>query len=615
MNPIHTLQSDTGAVSRPTPWYRNPRFIIPAVIGVLIIAVASAAWRLYQENRSDSTAGQEETATSTPATPVSVQIVGEAGNGQDRVIAAGTIQAEAAVRITARTNGMLAYLGVSEGTTIRAGELIAQINNPMLTANLTSAQTALTNALQSLAVTEGVLDQSVRQAESGVTSAEAQVQSASVAITSAEVNLENARAAQEQASLEQQQNAGNAYYSYLYVMKNALDQVDYILDSDGGGPQLAGIRNVLGLKDLNALTDARNTYIQIQQTYAELANPINERQTAQIRLTRMGEGLDETVDLISKMLDVLDATLTSPEFSAAQLSAQQSAFLNLRSSVLGTSREVKGTVTALTTLPINQKRELDSLRSTVAAAKKQREIAETGVANARAALAGTQKSRDQQRIAAANAVASARAQVGVVEAQLNDLTITAPISGTVVEVGLEEGEEIGAGTFIARIATTNLVTINVALPPADIARIKVGQEAFIPLQTPAEGATTDPVLTATVSRIDAVADEQSKKVTVEIAYDNRDGALIPGTFVEVQIPLEPRADTVGTFFVPLKAVTIGQTEQYVFVVVDGVARRRDVTLGETRGETIAVTSGLNKDDVLITDGARNVAEGEEVTVQ
>lgn len=615
MQPIHTLQSDTGVPPATNmPWYRNARVIIPTVIGILAVGIAAAAWQAYQAGQPPAGIIQGETATSTQPASVTTIVVGSEANARESVTATGNVTAQSTVQVSARTNGTLVFLGVQKGDTVQAGQHIAELRNSTLLANLNSARVSYNNATQNVAATTATVDAAVQQAQVSVRTAEQQLQSAQIGLDTAKNSLENAAAVQAEQLQSQKENAALAYEAHLNIISSVLNQVDYLIDPDDQGPQLPGIKETLSATNPGALNQAESMYFQLQTTYRRLQSQSATPNTAAQRLTELQTALNDALALTSQVVIVLENTVTNPNFGDQAIAQQRNAFISLRSNVSAEKNAVQTTLQALNNLPTTHKRELDSLRNAVASAQKQYDIAKINVDNAHAALASAQRNREQQLVAARNGVQSAQAQINVIQSQLQDLAVSAPISGEVIEVGPEQGEEVNAGAFIARIATTGLVTIEVALPPADIARLNTGQEVFIPLQTPTESTASTSELTAHITHIDTVASEQSKKVAVEIAYENSDGALIPGTFVAVRIPLAPLAASAYTFAIPLKAVTLGQTEQYVFVVADGMARRRDVTLGETSGETVVVTNGLQSGDVVIVDGARRVEDGTAVSI-
>ena len=98
---------------------------------------------------------------------------------------------------------------------------------------------------------------------------------------------------------------------------------------------------------------------------------------------------------------------------------------------------------------------------------------------------------------------------------------------------------------------------------------------------------------------------------LEIVFDNKNGELIQETFVDIAIPVKTGSESI---YIPLKAVTVTQTESYVFVIKDNRSVKTPVILGKTEGEFIEVLSGLNRGDTLAVDGAKNLIDGDEVKI-
>ena len=113
-----------------------------------------------------------------------------------------------------------------------------------------------------------------------------------------------------------------------------------------------------------------------------------------------------------------------------------------------------------------------------------------------------------------------------------------------------------------------------------------------------------------ITRIDPSADATTKKVTVEITYDNKDKKLIAETFVNVKIPVNGEQGMASNnFFIPLQAIAITPNEKFVFIVKDGKAAKIAVELGITEGEKIEVRNGLKNGDEVIVEGNKELEEG------
>ena len=180
-------------------------------------------------------------------------------------------------------------------------------------------------------------------------------------------------------------------------------------------------------------------------------------------------------------------------------------------------------------------------------------------------LVGASGAQDdwQQQIAQAQAdvaaaaadIERARAQFREAQANRSDLQIVAPFDGTIATRTAEPGEVVAAGTSIVTLVNLDQVYMRAFVPEGQIARVKVGQQARVYLDT-AQGGSTQP-FAATVERIDPEAsftpentyfrEERVKQVVgVKLRLTNPNGAAKPGMPSDGEIlvagtiwPLEP----------------------------------------------------------------------------
>jgi membrane fusion protein (multidrug efflux system) len=112
-----------------------------------------------------------------------------------------------------------------------------------------------------------------------------------------------------------------------------------------------------------------------------------------------------------------------------------------------------------------------------------------------------------------------------------------------------------------------------------------------------------------IVRLGAELDADARTLGVEAEIDNRDGRLKPGMLARMEVPRRTLADAL---LVPLEAVVDLGEQRALFVVEDGVARRRLVELGPVLGERVVVTSGVAAGERVIVEGEQRVAEGQPV---
>ena len=128
------------------------------------------------------------------------------------------------------------------------------------------------------------------------------------------------------------------------------------------------------------------------------------------------------------------------------------------------------------------------------------------------------------------------------------------------------------------------------------------------------------VFTGRITATDSVVDEATRNVQVQATLANPDGRLRPGMFVQTEVSLGAGAAIVA---VPASAISYAPYGDSVFVVTElksesgqaytGV-RQQFVKLGPARGDQIAIVSGLNAGDEVVTSGVFKLRNGVAVVV-
>ena len=196
--------------------------------------------------------------------------------------------------------------------------------------------------------------------------------------------------------------------------------------------------------------------------------------------------------------------------------------------------------------------------------------------------------------------------------QLAKTDILAPITGTIVDLPIKVGEtaipstNALAGASLMKIADTSAIQAELRVDEADIARVRLGQQAEV-----VAAAQQDVKLTGKVARI-ALAPSlepgsQGRAYRVEVLLDvPEDLGLRSGMSARADIFL---GDGGKTLAVPVEAVVIEESEdkdaeRFVWVDRDGVARKLPVEVGLSDDRWEAITSGLSAGDRVIVGPAR-----------
>ncbi len=212
--------------------------------------------------------------------------------------------------------------------------------------------------------------------------------------------------------------------------------------------------------------------------------------------------------------------------------------------------------------------------------------------------------------AANSAVDTARAQLAIVEQMLKDSIIRSPIDGVVAERKVEPGMQVAAvKPDVMRVIGLDSLYFDGLLPQSHIDEVKVGMQVTVLVD-----ALTAHPLKGTIARIFPVASASARSFTVRVAVNNTEGLLRPQMFARGTITLGTHNRAV---LIPREAVlnlTENGTKQTgsVFIIKDGKAAKKDVTIGYSNFISDEIISGVNPSDEVITVGQGQVQDGDAV---
>ena len=216
----------------------------------------------------------------------------------------------------------------------------------------------------------------------------------------------------------------------------------------------------------------------------------------------------------------------------------------------------------------------------------------------------------------ANAVA-AQASVEAAQAdyaRLQELgryrTLRAPFDGTVTSRQTDVGQLIRAddsGRELFNIADTRRLRLMVPVPQNSAASIRPGLQAT--LQVPGQEGRH---FTATLQGDSSAIDRSSGTLLAQFVVDNADGALLPGSYAEVTLPLQGGGAGVS---VPAE-VLIFRAKGTQVAVVDSkdIVHLRDIHIASDLGSTLRVDRGLQAGDRVIPNPPDALREGDRVHV-
>ena len=210
---------------------------------------------------------------------------------------------------------------------------------------------------------------------------------------------------------------------------------------------------------------------------------------------------------------------------------------------------------------------------------------------------------------------STEANVGEIRATIARKTIRAPFSGVLGIRKINLGQYLSAGTAVVQLQSLNPIYVNFGLPQQALGQVRVGRSLKV---------TSDDLVgktfTGRVTALDSVVDQTTRNVQVQATLANPEGKLHPGMFVQVAVV---QGENRSVISLPASAISYAPYGDSVFVITDlqdklgktyrGV-KQQFVKLEGSRGDQVAVVSGLNPGDEVVTSGVFKLRNGAAVQV-
>jgi membrane fusion protein (multidrug efflux system) len=193
-----------------------------------------------------------------------------------------------------------------------------------------------------------------------------------------------------------------------------------------------------------------------------------------------------------------------------------------------------------------------------------------------------------------------RAKLAAANARLEDTVIRAPFAGRVGLRRVSVGTLISPGSVITTLDDTSVIKLDFAVPENFLAALREG--LTVRATAPAFPGRN---FAGKVASIDSRVDQATRSVTVRALLANEDGALKPGMFLNVALANDEREALV----IPEEALTPEAERQFVFVVDDGKAERREVRIGGRRPGSVEILAGLAAGEQVVIEGTQKVRDG------
>ncbi|HEV2716817.1 MAG TPA: efflux RND transporter periplasmic adaptor subunit [Terriglobales bacterium] len=211
---------------------------------------------------------------------------------------------------------------------------------------------------------------------------------------------------------------------------------------------------------------------------------------------------------------------------------------------------------------------------------------------------------------------STDAKVGEIRATIERKTVHAPFSGILGIRQVNLGQYLAAGQAIVSLQALNPIYVNFGVPQQESNKVQIGRTLRI---------TSDNLpgvqFSGRVTAVDSVINEATRNIQIQATLANPQGKLRPGMFVQVDVGVGASRQVVT---LPASAINYAPYGDSVFVVTDlqdpqskktyrGV-RQQFVKVEGSRGDQVAIISGLNAGDEVVSSGVFKLRNGAPVQV-
>ncbi len=518
---------------------------IAVVVIVLVIVTVVARGRLFQKGEDDDFSKMQTTMV-------------ERGDITVSVDATGTVEPLIIVEVRCKASGAITNLVVDEGDILEAGDLIAEIEKKYTKADVDRAEADLKSAQASLAKAVTNIELQKKQSEIQIRQAQENISESTIRLAKL----------QEDIKLEKEANRRAVKNS-----ENDLEMVKLRLDQAKRGRPESVRRAAASVTQAKASLDlAQDQYNRQETLHEKKFVSKSEVDSAKAQL----ESALAQYDSAKEQLKMVEEPSSAEELKLAELSVTKAEF-----ALADAEHRIKQEE--------SREKELKIYGSQLADTRSALELAQSNKA---------QIGLKEKDLEAAKASVT-RAQVSLDAAQdrLDDTVVTAPISGTILQKNVEEGQVItssmsataSAGTLLVTMADLDNVYVKTEVDETDIGKVQSGLPVTITMEAYPD-RTFDGMVLKIAPQGRAVQNVTTFEVTTEISNPSK--ILKPGMNASVEIMV---ADKPGVLLIDNEAIMDMRGRKSVIVLdAEGNAERKPIQVGVRGWDKTEIISGLEE---------------------
>lgn len=505
------------------------------------------------------------------------------------VSGSGQVSASSQLEIKPKVSGDVSSISVTQGQTVKAGQIILQLDPADAQKSVRDAEVSLRSAQLALSKLQQSADElSLTQAQNALDQAKQSKQNAQAdlvqvydsgfnTVSNAFIDLPGIISGINNilngASINSSQNNADAYYGMIKNYNSTGDQFRDAALSAYQTARLAYDKNIQDYKNASRYDSQASIDDLINQTY------------------NTTKSISEAIKTTKTFLDLVNDTLTGVAQSKAP-------------AILTTH------IASLQSYTVTTNTHLSNLINITNSIKSDKDAIINGEANITEktqALAKLKAGTDPLDIQSQE-LSIKQKQNALLDARqtLSDYYIRPPFDGVVAKINVSVGDPAGPGATVATITSPQQIA-QVALNEVDVSKVRVGQKATLTFD-----AFSDLTITGKVVQVDTIGTTSQGVVTynVKIAFDTQDdrvkgamstnAAIIVDTQQDVLMIPNSAVKSNGSYYVETFDRSIGVSTSSQGFASAVAPARQNVSIGSANDSMTVITGGLKEGDLVVT---------------
>ncbi|WP_315074674.1 efflux RND transporter periplasmic adaptor subunit [uncultured Clostridium sp.] len=216
------------------------------------------------------------------------------------------------------------------------------------------------------------------------------------------------------------------------------------------------------------------------------------------------------------------------------------------------------------------------------------------------------KSGPEATKAAEASVEQAQAGVDIIQNQINNSTITAPIAGVVSEKAVEVGQLASTQSGSVTVIDDSSLNAEINIPDKMLQRIQVGLSVPVTIS-----ALPDAKIVGVIDNISPNTSSKNNFYVVKVKIDNSNNDIKAGMFAKISLPAEKKDNIL---MVPNETIKMENGVNYLYTVDSGEVKKVSVETGISDDKFTEVTGEVQEDLDVITEGQNLLSDGEKVNL-